>query len=186
MSGKSTKKDCLNLQRTANSGIDTQKKRGRPPGSKNKPKELVVSVSNSFAQPAKKRGRPPGSKNKPSLPEALPSPSPAVAKKRGRPPGNKKKDTSVKPHKPEVAKVKPLTASAVEEHPLLVAAKWLEKKMHPSEMQHYRSRSMKNGLAVQHNIISDILGFFIVQDEEINKQYKKNNFIPTIKHGLHI
>lgn len=52
------------------------KKRGRPPGSKNKPKVEETPAP-------KRRGRPPGSKNKPKVEAPL--------KKRGRPPGSKNK-----------------------------------------------------------------------------------------------
>lgn len=55
------------------------KRRGRPPGSKNKPKPA--------AEPPKRRGRPPGSTNKPKA-EAAPAEAP---KRRGRPPGGGKK-----------------------------------------------------------------------------------------------
>ena len=47
----------------------TMKKRGRPPGSKNKPKVTTVEPAPTPAvvTPAPKRGRPPGSKNKPKV-----------------------------------------------------------------------------------------------------------------------
>lgn len=41
-----------------------QKRRGRPPGSKNKNKTLLIEPNPVEAQPKRKRGRPPGSKNK--------------------------------------------------------------------------------------------------------------------------
>ncbi|UCF48543.1 MAG: hypothetical protein JSU89_15485 [Myxococcales bacterium] len=58
------------------------KKRGRPPGSKNRPKAEATP-----AEAPKRRGRPPGSKNRPKA-EATPAEAP---KRRGRPPGSKNK-----------------------------------------------------------------------------------------------
>ena len=58
--------------------MQIKKKRGRPKGSKNKPK--------TSEQPKKKRGRPKGSKNKPKIEQ--------VPRKRGRP--RKTTETSIK------------------------------------------------------------------------------------------
>ena len=73
---------------------DAPKKRGRPKGSKNKPKDTPTEVPNE----PKKRGRPKGSKNKPKDTSTEVPPEP---KKRGRPKGskNKPKDTSTHPKK---------------------------------------------------------------------------------------
>ena len=67
---------------------DAPKKRGRPMGSKNKPKD---SLNEPSPEP-KKRGRPKGSKNKPM---DTSTEVPHEPKKRGRPKGskNKPKDT---------------------------------------------------------------------------------------------
>jgi RecJ-like exonuclease len=72
------------------------KKRGRPKGSKNKPKvNSIVKVKvkkvkknkeNKTGAPAKKRGRPKGSKNKNKKPVVF-----KAVKKRGRPKGSKNK-----------------------------------------------------------------------------------------------
>ena len=59
---------------------DAPKKRGRPKGSKNKPKDTPTEVPTE----PKKRGRPKGSKNKPKD-------TPTQPKKRGRPKGSKNK-----------------------------------------------------------------------------------------------
>ena len=63
---------------------DTPKKRGRPKGSKNKPKDTPQETP---TQP-KKRGRPKGSKNKVKDHQAE---VPTEPKKRGRPKGSKNK-----------------------------------------------------------------------------------------------
>jgi len=65
----------------------------------------------------------------------------------------------------------------VEEHPLFFAARWLEKNMHQTQTQYYRGRASKYGMSVQAAMIADILGFFNVQDADICKQIKKNNFV---------
>jgi len=75
----------------------TPKKRGRPKGSKNKPK---VELTEPSPEP-KKRGRPKGSKNKP---KDTPTEVPHEPKKPGRPKGskNKPKDTPTEvPHEPK-------------------------------------------------------------------------------------
>jgi len=66
--------------------VDTPKKRGRPAGSKNKPKDVVPDAP-------KKRGRPAGSKNKPKDV----APATETPKKRGRPTGSKNKPKHVSP-----------------------------------------------------------------------------------------
>lgn len=62
------------------------KKRGRPVGSKNKPKDDLPEITDT----PKKRGRPVGSKNKPK--ESDVSKDITVPKKRGRPAGSKNKN----------------------------------------------------------------------------------------------
>ena len=67
--------------------VDTPKKRGRPAGSKNKPKDVVPDAP-------KKRGRPAGSKNKPKDV----APATETPKKRGRPTGSKNKPKTPTQH----------------------------------------------------------------------------------------
>ncbi len=74
------------------------KKRGRPAGSKNKPKD--VAPATEVTKTPKKRGRPAGSKNKPK--DVAPATEVTeTPKKRGRPAGSKNKpkpaDTTTKP-----------------------------------------------------------------------------------------
>jgi hypothetical protein len=183
------------------------KKRGRPKGSKNKPKTDTAPVSPEPAPIAKKRGRPKGSKNKVYVQPELAAAQPvAEAKKRGRPKGSKNKTTLaavIKSHEslkePVTVTRRPISASTdittvhpavqpiAEEHPLQIAASWIEKNMHPSEVQYYRSRANRTGTSLRCAMMSDMLGFFNVKDTEINKQVKKNNFIvtPISSHGLH-
>jgi len=158
MTVKSAKKGYKKTKLTNSLAIDT-KKRGRPKGSKNKPKKPITPA---VCEVGKKRGRPKGAKNKPRVDRLC----------------VETKSTAVK-----LVKAKP--AKPPEAYELLYAlAHWLEKKMHPSEMQYYRSRATKLGCSIQQAVISDILGFFNVQDLEINKQIKKNNFIATTNHEL--
>lgn len=61
----------------ANAASKPAKPRGRPPGSKNKPKEASVAAK-AAAEPApaaRSRGRPPGSKNQAKTPEAAAKPT---------------------------------------------------------------------------------------------------------------
>lgn len=176
MTEKSLKKGYRNLQTIAScSAQSTPPKRGRPKGAKNKPKSPPNQEVKIVSAHLPRRGRPKGSKNKPKQ-----SPSSEVVtvkmkraskhetesvsaapKKRGRPP---KAQQTEQP-------------SELEEHPLLVAVKWLEKYMHHSELQYYRNRANKIGVSLHVAMSSDILGFFNVQNPEICKQIKKNNFI---------
>ena len=72
------------------------KKRGRPKGSKNKPKDDIPA--DVPAEP-KKRGRPKGSSNKPK--DDIPADVPAEPKKRGRPKGSKNKPKDDIPDEPK-------------------------------------------------------------------------------------
>jgi len=70
------------------------KKRGRPAGSKNKPKDIAPATE--VTETPKKRGRPAGSKNKPK--DVAPAPEVTeTPKKRGRPAGSKNKPKDVAP-----------------------------------------------------------------------------------------
>lgn len=149
------------------------RKRGRPKGAKNKPKTYPLPGTIVVQ---KKRGRPKGAKNKhkgSSLPEStdtIVSSLPVIPRKRGRP-----------PKLPVVEQ-----PTQLEEHPLLKAVKWLEKYMHPTELQYYKNRANKLGASLHVTMSSDILGFFNVQNPEICKQIKKNNFIVnTNPYDLH-
>ena len=75
-----------------NTVVPAAKKRGRPAGSKNKPKaasqKVAPEIKADTAIAPKRRGRPKGSKNKTSTPKAAVSSTP---KRRGRPPGSKNK-----------------------------------------------------------------------------------------------
>jgi len=77
-----------------------KKKRGRPPGSKNKKTlereaELARLAAEGKAPEKRKRGRPPGSKNKKTLEKEAEAAKQAEMsrKRRGRPPGSKNKKT---------------------------------------------------------------------------------------------
>jgi hypothetical protein len=186
------------------------KKRGRPKGAKNKPKLPPVAVVDKVLVEFKKpgRGRPKGAKNKPKLPvQAFSIAAPLIIAadkpKRGRPKGalNKPKvsqpavvSPSIKkrgrPRKePPVQEVQVKTPQSVvttelEAHPVLLAAKWIEKHMHPTEVDYYRRRASRNAVSLHSAMVSDILGFFNVQNAEICKQIKKNNFITLTSNGL--
>jgi hypothetical protein len=141
--------------------------------------------------PVRRRGRPKGAKNKPKISNTADAVNPAVApvvqlvRRRGRPKGAKNKpkvaQTAI-PVEPQL----PVQEVQLEEHPLLKAVKWLEKYMHPCELQYYRNRANKAGVSLPVAMASDILGFFNVQNPEICKQIKKNNFITnTYQYDIH-
>lgn len=172
MTEKSEKKETLTSLTTV---VNEKRSRGRPKGAKNK---LKQPASEHVEVVVKKRGRPPGAKNKPKQPLAVevkhkPQDSePVVPSKRGR------------PKKPEVLPVvqeQPEKQTEVlDNHPLFQAVKWIEKHMHHTEMQYYRSRASKAGTSLQCVMVGDILGFFNVQNADICKQIKKNNFIDRV------
>jgi hypothetical protein len=193
MTGKLEKKGS---EKTLTSKPDEPaRRRGRPKGAKNKPKVDKVEIKEK-----RPRGRPPGAKNKPKLapaPEVIvkgkylrdvnlnntrTSLTPKPLGKRGRPRKN-----DIKAEAPSTREVqKAVTVQEQKEHPLFTLIAWLEKNMHHSELQYYRSRANRNGVTLQNAIASDILGFFNVQDAEICKQVKRNTFIVTSpKNELH-
>lgn len=119
----------------------------------------------------RKRGRPKGSKNKKISITADPVAVPA--KKRGRPPKLPRETTAS-----AVAQLSCL--EQLDNHPILEAVKWLEKNMHQTELLYYRSRASKLQSTIHIAIASDILGFFNVQNADICKKIKKNNFIASV------
>jgi hypothetical protein len=197
MSGILEKRVSTTQQTTINV-LPTKSGRGRPKGSKNKPKALSLYLETATEPPKAKgrRGRPKGAKNKPKIPQA----EPVVKGKRGRPKGAKNKPREPAPSTLEPAVSRKIVVNkkdnivtaaiqsleAVQDnHPLLVAVKWLEKNMHPTEVQYYRGRANKTGVSLHVAMASDLLGFFNVQNPEICKQIKKNNFIATSSNVLH-
>lgn len=180
MTETSGKRDSTSLRiTTSNEIVKIKRGRGRPPGAKNKPKSLSIADEPKVKRG---RGRPKGAKNKPKEQAAQLEvkykeqsvPLDIQPKKRGRPP--KVKVENAQP--PEVQE-KQLT-----DHPLLEAVRWIEKSMHQTELHYYRSRASRAGVSLHVAMASDILGFFNVQDPEINKQIKKNNFIANTSNGI--
>lgn len=145
------------------------KKRGRPKGSKNKPKEVskVSKVLRSkAAQEKPKRGRPKGSKNKPKEPV----PTPVVVIPEARP---------IKPSRKNICKPAPVRVEPSrnekklsEEHPLVETVKWLMKYMSPNELNYYRTRANRLNMPQTILMANDVLSIFNVQDNEIKKQIK--------------
>ena len=85
-----------------------KKRRGRPPGSKNK----KTAEKAASAEP-KRRGRPPGSKNKPKVGRpAKKAVAKAEPKRRGRPPGSKNKKTLAAPKVRKTKRVAGVKAQA--------------------------------------------------------------------------
>jgi hypothetical protein len=176
-----------------------KRKRGRPPGAKNKPK--IYQEQPVLVQEKKRRGRPPGAKNK-LKPVVSHTAETVVKKGRGRPKGSKNKpkgedrekivekvkkakvakDNSIDKARPAKAEPGP---ESLDNHPLLAAVRWIEKNMHQTEVQYYRGRANKLGVSLHVAMASDMLGFFNVQDPEINKQIKKNNFIAITTNAIH-
>lgn len=179
MTEKSEKKVDFQKISTTPTAVEVKRGRGRPKGAKNKPKELKAT---DVSVAPRKRGRPKGAKNKPkeAIPESLvkfkeSDKAPNEKKKRGRPRKVVTTATVVVLQQPTV-----VAANTMDEHPLVLAAKWLEKNMHPTEMQYYRTRANRNSSPLTTTIVGDILGFFNVQNAEICKQIKKNNFIDRV------
>jgi len=188
-------KRVLRTSQTTISALPTKPGRGRPKGSKNKPKILDIALGMlppELPRIKGRRGRPKGAKNKPKIPGEPPK----IKGKRGRPKGAKNKPkagivpTTTAPQT-EAKKDKPISVAAQaleitqDNHPLLIAVRWLEKNMHPTEVQYYRGRASKTGVSLHVAMASDLLGFFNVQNPEICKQIKKNNFIATSSNVLH-
>jgi hypothetical protein len=136
--------------------------RGRPKGAKNKPKPLVPVNSDPSVQPEgsfslpKRRGRPKGSKNKPKI----------IAPVIGQ------VDEVVAKHPITIPASSIELELSTEEHPLLTAAKWLERKMPVVELLYYKNRATKQNSTLTHTIASAIVGLFNVQDPELRKQLK--------------
>jgi hypothetical protein len=141
------------------------------------------------------RGRPKGAKNKPKVPKPEHSENPSeqsegfsLPRRRGRPKGskNKPKETSVVLNTPslpaeveakiiyetQASRPETFVECTLESHPVVTAAKWLERKMPIVEIQYYKTRAGKQGVSVTNAIAMAILGLFNVQDQEIRKQVK--------------
>jgi hypothetical protein len=168
--------------------------RGRPKGAKNKPKTTLGDASegattdsplSSYASgTVKRRGRPKGSKNKLKSLEGESSSPDKVAgevRRRGRPKGAKNKATlTLEEHTVPRVSETPVTVQASivapedrsETHPVMEAAKWLEKRMPVIEVQYYRTRASKQGITLTSAVSLGILGLFNVQDPEVRKQIK--------------
>jgi hypothetical protein len=198
MTEKSRKTDFRRSKTAvAHSHVNLPRGRGRPKGSKNKIKKIEPFLEKVVTRG---RGRPKGAKNKPK--DLAPPPRMLVAKKRGRPKGAKNKSKlpdiqevvvlhkNRKQNKPAPEKDKPeiqeySNTQIDENHPLLAAVRWLEKYMHPVEMRYYRGRASKNSVSLHTAMMSDILGFFNVQNSEICKQIKKNKLVHIASNELH-
>jgi hypothetical protein len=197
MSETSKNPDCL-LTKEENSNVTLVKKRGRPKGSKNKIKsfESINTSSESVVVIKRGRGRPPGAKNKPKSSCVLAvvcSDTDSLPKRRGRPKGSKNKNTPLREETEAAAKplkkrgrprkepaptdqtVQQSPSQSIESeiHPLLQAAKWIERKMeHPAQVNYYRRRMASMGASMQAVIAIDILGLFNISDSELRKQIK--------------
>lgn len=198
MTEKPRKTDFLKTQSTVTQ-VNIPRSRGRPKGSKNKSKESATALTIVLK---KSRGRPKGSKNK-SV-DVVTTTIQGISKGRGRPKGakNKPKETdteeasvlykkrkqqdSVVPIVKEVT-ITPeaSTTGMADNHPLLEAVRWLEKYMHHVEMRYYKNRATKNGTSLHVAMMSDILGFFNVQNPEVCKQVKKNKLVHITSNELH-
>ena len=136
----------------------------------------------------RKRGRPKGAKNKPKQSVTPSEPAVAVVRKRGRPKGAKNKPKDIAPTMVIKVKAKPAPEEIKvkkeleqpDDHPLYAAVRWLEKHMHASQSAYYAKRAARAGATLHNAMLADILGFFNVQETSILKQVKKNNFIATI------
>ena len=121
------------------------RKRGRPKGSKNKPKypQPPVKVASIPEAPKKKRGRPKGAKNKQKTEVAIPQ--------------------------------KPIAAQAIPATPEMnycSSVAWLIEHMSTAELQYYRKRANRLEESLNAVIAADILSFLNVQDPTIRKKIK--------------
>lgn len=145
------------------------KKRGRPKGAKNKPKNVELPQQTEKILEVKRgRGRPKGSKNKPKLEK-----NKILVKSKPRKPEGSHEIRPVK------SKEQSLSQDSVQGHPLYLAVEWLCSYMHNTQTQYYKSRASKNGTSMHEAMLADVLGFFNVQNADILKSIKKNNFIAT-------
>jgi hypothetical protein len=131
---------------------------------------VIPEATLPLSLPVKRRGRPKGSKNKVAE-------TPLLVERQARP-------RRIKLEEPVKQKIKAVEVDPFDSHPLMQAAKWLEKNMHQAEMYYYKSRASKLGVSVQQAVAGDLLGFFNVQEPNILKQIKKNNFIASTNHGI--
>jgi len=148
--------------------------RGRPKGAKNKPKAPILEANENpsvhtegFSVP-KRRGRPKGSKNKPK--EGVNTASTPT------PPDQSIVAVSM-PVQIEASQAQALQFTeageiSVDNHPVMQAAKWLERKMPIVEIQYYKTRASKQSISVTTSIAMAILSLFNVQDQEIRKHAK--------------
>jgi len=105
--GKGAGKAAKPAAKAAAAPAAAPKRRGRPPGSKNKSGMAAAVEASAPAAAPKRRGRPPGSKNKPKF-GAVAAPaaaSVAAPKRRGRPPGSKNRPKGVAVAAPAPMKV---------------------------------------------------------------------------------
>jgi hypothetical protein len=147
--------------------------------------KTVKTTSIVNAVVVKRRGRPKGAKNKPKIPTSTQEETPAKLSsgRRGRPKGskNKPKGDTVKvtapvlnqEHKLEVTK----PTTSVGEHPIIEAIKWIAQNMHSTQVDYYRRRAVRHEVSMHYAMASDLIGFFNIQDPQLLKQIKKNNFI---------
>jgi len=188
------------LKTEPESNVVLARRRGRPKGAKNKIKSFAPAPDASIVK-RNGRGRPKGSKNKPKA-EGLTPLQPdssfcltETKQKRGRPKGAKNKPKNevgyvavmAKPLKKqdrskeearsgnETSQSNVNTPREEETHPLFVAAKWIEKNMHPGQMSYYRRRMSSMGVSMQAVIALDIMGLFSIVDNELRKQIKVNS-----------
>lgn len=150
-------------------------------------KKKIVIPQNTIEK--KRRGRPPGAKNKPKLPASADVIKNKVrAKKAEKAITKKAKET--KPAKKELKVVEKEQLTNTEEaglqlgkddilrkHCLFPAAEWLEKKMHPAELAYYKKEARRRDVPVLQVIIGDMLGFFNIRDEDLLKIVKKNHYV---------
>jgi hypothetical protein len=136
-----------------------QKKRGRPKGSKNKPKSIPAT------SPVKRRGRPKGSKNKPKEVTSVVSVAPVEPPKKPRVSARVEKST-------RQDTPKPATKQGEQAHPLVSAVQYLEKYMSPQEAQYYQRRASRLNLPARSLMVQDILSIFNIQDAELKKTLK--------------
>lgn len=188
MTEKSEKKVLSRRNTPAKTKVDKSpppaeqaKRRGRPPGAKNKPKDSAKpELSKILKEAGLSRQR--VSKLGVTARKALETRARNVIARSSKKP----RKASAKPAAPVADKTPAQVAEeALHSHILYKAADWVSKNMHKAEVQYYRSAANKRGLPMVHAIVSDIIGFFNIQDEALNKLVKKNKSIINYSNGIH-
>lgn len=151
-----------------------KRRRGRPPGSKNKPKHPTVEVMK------KRRGRPP--KSKVTVSNNLVMHKEVNPKRRGRPPKRKVKE--VVSSKTVAAEPVDKDTAVIQRHSFYPAAQWILEHIPPEEEAYLKRSANKHGLTVLNNILEHMLGYFSIRGSELGQAIRNTRKQNTDKWSL--